>query len=456
MAANDYLGVPQVRTIAAGCARGVTMSVLYKALQKAAKENEQRQAAGAPTFDPERLAGSGVIRAGASRTKWRVAALLFLVVAAAAMGAAYYLTEIAPSSAPQVALAPPPRPAPSGPPSTVPVPVAPAPQAPPAGTAAPQASPPPAAAPAAAPPAPQAVAQAPAEPQPRPPAAAPVPPRPAAPEAAPPAAAVAAAPESAPAAVSAKAAARAEAAKPAPAKAVSTREPMPTLAADSPARMLDPPISIRRSQIDLEGVGNAVRVRTVSKAAQDTVGSAYNALIRGEYDTALGFYEQALKQEPRSVLALLGRGTALQKLGRKDEARASYEQVLKIDPANREALSNLTAIESDRAPGEALNRLMELEREYPGFSPIKGQIGMVYARLGDLEGALDYLRRALAIAPEATLFQYNLALVLDRMGRREQAVEAYDQVLLSMSGGRALPELSVADIQRRVSYLRAR
>jgi tetratricopeptide (TPR) repeat protein len=220
--------------------------------------------------------------------------------------------------------------------------------------------------------------------------------------------------------------------------------------------MLDPPISVRRNQIDLEGVGNAVRVRNVSQAAQDTVGSAYNALIRGEYDTALGFYNQALKQEPRSVLALLGRGTALQKLGRKDEARASYEQALKVDPGNREALSNLTSLEAERAPGDALTRLLGLERDYPGFSPLKAQIGMVYARMDNFEGAQDYLRRALAITPEATLYQYNLALVLDRMGRAEQAVEVYDTVLASMSAGRAIPELSAADIQRRANFLRAR
>ena len=252
-----------------------------------------------------------------------------------------------------------------------------------------------------------------------------------------------------------KAAAKATPA-PAPVKAAGARDPMPKLAADSPARMLDPPINVRRAEMDLEGVGNAVRVRTVSQAAQDTVGTAYSALVRGEYDTALGFYDRALKQEPNSVLALLGRGAALQKLGRKEEARVAYDRALKVDPQNREALSNLTGIESERAPGDALTRLMELEREYPGFSPIKAQIGLAYARMDNLEGALDYLRRAVMITPTATLYQYNIALVLDRMGRREQAVEAYDQVLGSMSAGRALPEISVADVQRRLTFLRAK
>lgn len=438
---------------------GSGMSVLYKALQKAAKENEQRQAASPANFDPDRLAGSGVIRVGSGPNKWRLASLAFLAVALIAMGAAYYFTSIAPGtqvaavSHPQPAVTPTPPPAgsvtPPAPAAGVPVPAV---QAPGAPTAAPiqgdqqiavaQAPPPrPAAAPAAQAPVEKAEALAPVQP------------------AAPPAPPATSAAAKQPAAVETQKKVASDAPLPSkvpPPPMTSLRDPMPQIAADSPARMLDPPISVRRSQMDLEGVGSAVQVRTVSQDAQDLVGTAYNALIRGEYDMALGYYDKALKQEPHSLLALLGRGTALQKLGRKDEARGAYEQVLKYDPQNREALSDITALEAERTPGEALQRLMDLEREYPNFSPIKAQIGMVCARMEDYEGALDWLRRALAITPDATMYQYNLALVLDRLGRHEEAVAAYQQVLSSMTSGRSLPELSSADIQRRVAYLTAR
>ena len=108
--------------------------------------------------------------------------------------------------------------------------------------------------------------------------------------------------------------------------------------------MLSPPIAIHRAEFELSGVGKAVQVREVSQSAQDNVSAGYNALVRGAYDMALGFYDRALKSEPTSVLALLGHGAALQKLGKPDEARADYERVLKVDPSNREALSNLTVI----------------------------------------------------------------------------------------------------------------
>jgi Tfp pilus assembly protein PilF len=420
------------------------MSVLYKALQKAAKENEQRQAPTVP-FDAERLAGSGVIRSGGrSRLGWRIAGAAVAVAFLAVTGVAFYLTSSEP-----------------GPPPKMQIAAAPAVTVPPADPAAPQVTPPPAAAamPAAAPSA--ASGQVPAQPAKaavQQPAKTPVETQaqPAAPE--PKVAAAEPEPEAVEDKVVSKADADAAPRKaPVPGSRTANRsQPMPEIDVDSPARMLKPPINIHRNQFDLEGVGNAVQVRQVSQAAQDKVGSGYNALIRGEYDTALNFYEQALKQEPTSVLALLGRGAALQKLGRKDEARQSYERALKVNPGNREALTNLTSLEGERAPGEALARLMDLEKEYPNFSPVKAQIGLIYARLENYQGALDYFQRALVVTPDAPLYLYNVALVLDRLDKSEQAVTFYERVLNAMSGGRTLPELSAADIQRRVTFLRGK
>jgi tetratricopeptide (TPR) repeat protein len=414
------------------------MSVLFKALQKAEKENEQRQTtAGGPGFDAGRLAGSGAIKmAGGGGINWRTAGIAAAMVLAVAIAAAFILAQ-PPSN--QVASAPPviapPPPAPEAAPVLQPPPAA---EAPASQTAAAPSEPTPAEqaaaspAPAAAPAPETAVAEAaPSELAEAEPAAAPVP------AAAQPAAAPAAKP----------------AASPAP---PTRREPMPEIAADSPARMLNPPIAIQRAEMELAGVGRAVQVREVSQNAQDNVGAGYSALVSGAYDMSLGFYDRALREEPTSVLALLGRGAALQKLGQTEEARVSYEKVLQIDPANREALSNLTVITGERSPGEALTKLLDLEKQYPSFSPIKAQIGLNYAKMGSMNEALDYLRRATALSPESTMYQYNLALVLDHLGRSEQAVAVYENVLASLSGGRGMPELSATDIERRVRFLRTR
>ena len=396
------------------------MSVLYKALQKAQKENEQRQPVSSA---PQASGATGSMRLAMPSINWRVAGIGAAVLLAVVIGAGFFLFQgdeqtpapvqvaRAPASAP--ALQPPAQPqttpaATPAPQETTPQPAVA--QAPAVETAVVADSAPPA------PPAPTAAGQ----------------PTPLMPPAQP---------------------------KPAAAKApsvASASTPMPQIAADSPARMLNPPINIKRDDYDFGGVGDAVQVRRVSQQAQDNVTAGYNALVRGDHEMALGFYERTLQQEPRSVLAQLGRGAALQKMGRSDEARVSYERVLKLDPSNREALTNLTAIVAEREPGEAIKRLQELEREYPSFSPIKAQMGLVYAKMGSFEPALDYLRRAVNLTPDAPMYQYNLALVLDRLDRHDQAVVSYERVLALASAGRMAADFPAADIERRVRYLRSK
>lgn len=220
--------------------------------------------------------------------------------------------------------------------------------------------------------------------------------------------------------------------------------------------MLNPPISIQRTEFELSGVGDAVQVRQVSQKAQDNVGAGYDALVNGAYDTSLGFYERALKDEPHSVLALLGRAAALQKLHKLEAAQAAYNQVLALDPDNREALSNLIVILAENAPAQAVTKLLDMEKQYPSFSPIKAQLGLAYAKQGMMEPALESLRRATALAPESLMYQYNLALVLDHMSLSAQAISAYEKVLANMASGRSAPELSTTVIERRVRYLRTR
>ena len=72
---------------------------------------------------------------------------------------------------------------------------------------------------------------------------------------------------------------------------------MPVLDPDSPARVLSPPISIRRAEAEFVGTvaGDLIQVRQVSQDAQDNVTAGYNALVRGDLGSALDFYTAALE-----------------------------------------------------------------------------------------------------------------------------------------------------------------
>lgn len=431
------------------------MSVLYKALQKAAKENEEQATAqtgdsvgeAASPFDPERLAGSGAIsggKLGGIGANWRVAGIASAVVLALVIVAAFFLFDSDDSAPVQVAQAP----------------VAQAPQ--PVSNSAESQALVAAEEVVAAPQSPMDVARSAAQPtEPATVAESLVAEEPMTEVALAPTAAAEPVAEvpTAPVVIELPASAEPAPVAPAPVRsaaiaAPTQSDPMPQFDANSPGRVLSPPISIRRAEAEFAGLGDAVQVREVSQSAQDNVTAGYNALVRGDVGSALELYSDALSSEPTSIMAQLGRSAALQRLGRLEEARVGYESVLRRDPNNRQALANLTSIFSTRAPNEAMNQLLDLEREYPQFSPVKAQIGLLYARMGSNAQALNYLREAASMSPSTVMYQYNLAVLLDRIGRAEQAVVSYERVLAGILNGGAASGLSRSSIERRVRYLK--
>ena len=150
----------------------------------------------------------------------------------------------------------------------------------------------------------------------------------------------------------------------------------------------------------------------------------------------------------------MGRRTGCTGACRYNSAGTGYERVLRLDPNNLEALTNLTSIFSAQAPNEAMTRLLDLEREYPRFSPVKAQIGLLYARMGSTTEALTYLSEAARMSPNTVMYHYNLAVLLDRLGRSEQAIASYQRVLAGIINTGVANDLSRADIERRVRYLK--
>jgi tetratricopeptide (TPR) repeat protein len=53
---------------------------------------------------------------------------------------------------------------------------------------------------------------------------------------------------------------------------------------------------------------------------------------QGEFETAVEFFDKALKLDPSIVAAWSNRGLALSKLGRYDEAIESYDQAIELFP----------------------------------------------------------------------------------------------------------------------------
>lgn len=182
--------------------------------------------------------------------------------------------------------------------------------------------------------------------------------------------------------------------------------------------------------------------------------SANRALALGRYDAAVDLFEQMLRKNSRDRRALMGHAVALQRAGRGEAARVAYEELLKLDPDNREAQTNLLGLIAQDYPAVALRRMLDLRKKWPQDAGLAAQIGLTQARLGNDREALDYLGMAASIDPSNAGHLFNMAVIEDRRGDRDQAIKLYEQALQTDTlhgGGRSIPRDTVYS---RLSVLR--
>lgn len=181
------------------------------------------------------------------------------------------------------------------------------------------------------------------------------------------------------------------------------------------------------------------------------INRAFDASQAGQYEAAIILYQKVVKIEPDNTNALFALGALYQKLGQIEDAKREYGQLLRIEPNHERGINNYIALIAEESPSKALGQLKEMERINPSFSPVKAQIGMIYAKAGEFELAEIYLRKAIMLAPEVVNYRYNLAIVMDRSGRIQEALQLYRQVL--DFAGDDLSSASVTQIKERIRIL---
>lgn len=190
-----------------------------------------------------------------------------------------------------------------------------------------------------------------------------------------------------------------------------------------------------------------------SSSARAQVESAQRALKEGRDSLALELFDALYVKHPKDPRIMMGRAVALQKNGMVDEAVDAYEKVLKRDPRNVNALTNMLGLIRMTDPDKALTKLLDLKATYPGRPAILAQLGMTYADVGDEESAMRYLRMAQDLEPEDPRHAFNMAVLMDRRGYTPEAIMNYKRALFlnSNAGGNLVPTTA---IQQRLDALR--
>lgn len=157
---------------------------------------------------------------------------------------------------------------------------------------------------------------------------------------------------------------------------------------------------------------------------------------RGRSAVARALLDQALQLDPRQALAHAARGYLAWTEQGLDAALEHYERAVEADPRQWFAQALLgEALTRQDAPGAmeraeaALVRAIELNHDYAPAHEHLAQV--IVTRGGDIELALRLARRAAALAPDDTGARLNVAWILWRAGRRDEAFKEAQAALSS-------------------------
>jgi tetratricopeptide (TPR) repeat protein len=157
--------------------------------------------------------------------------------------------------------------------------------------------------------------------------------------------------------------------------------------------------------------------------------AATRALKLGRYAAAMEMFEKLYKKNHKDPRILMGLAVAQQGAGFRESAANTYEDLLKIQPNNADAIVNLMGIMRAQYPSVTLKKLTELRGKYPNNPGIPAQIGLINADLKNYDDAIRYLEVAASMEPSNPTHVYNMAIVTDHAGNASKAIKLYEQAL---------------------------
>lgn len=145
---------------------------------------------------------------------------------------------------------------------------------------------------------------------------------------------------------------------------------------------------------------------------------------------ALDVYDAGLRQYPGNVDLLYARGLHGASMGRIDILERDINAVLAAEPDNADALNALGYSLADRTDRytEALGYIQKALAIKPDEAAILDSMGWVQYRLGNLQEALTYLRRAVEQTRDGEMAAH-LGEVLWALGKHEEAWKVWEDAL---------------------------
>lgn len=117
----------------------------------------------------------------------------------------------------------------------------------------------------------------------------------------------------------------------------------------------------------------------------------------------------------------------------KKRLKATRKAGARAEPSSAELKQLINLYNQARLP-EALAQGATLSARYPRAASLNNILGVVNARMGQLDAALRHYNKALLVRPDYAEVHNNLGNTLGRMGRHSEAITSFRQALQAMPG----------------------
>ncbi|HEV8094324.1 MAG TPA: tetratricopeptide repeat protein [Burkholderiales bacterium] len=226
--------------------------------------------------------------------------------------------------------------------------------------------------------------------------------------------------------------------------AASTPQPEPVQAAAAPSQVPPPPerpassarapakpaTPVSQDIVDSKGSPLPPSATRATAVIHPKVQSGYAAYQAGDHAAASSDYEQALRDDAANRDALLGLAALETRARRYEQAEARYRRVLQADPRDPYAHAGLLALRAERVdPVQAESRIKTMLAADAEASVLHFTLGNQYARQGRwAEAHLAYAKAEAADAGNPD-YAFNLAVSLDHLRQPAAALEHYRRAL---------------------------
>ncbi len=147
----------------------------------------------------------------------------------------------------------------------------------------------------------------------------------------------------------------------------------------------------------------------------------------GEYQAAFDFFSEKLQALPDDTTLRYARALLAERLDKLDLAEQDLRAIIEREPGNAQALNALGYTLADRTDryDEALDYIQRALTVEPEDAAIIDSMGWVHYRMGNLEKARNYLRKALNLVSDPEIAAH-LGEVLWMLGDRSAASEVWE------------------------------